>query len=376
MPGGRESQGQRVISMQSVRGDDAPFSFRYAAPEAAIEALGLTPGRTRDDRAVQAAVIAAAAIEHDGEGRWISYSRSHDWWAAGRYDGTPVTMRRMIRTVEELASKGLVESFVQSPGAHMLTNEQERVQSAFRAWRALTNRLGDLRLDPVSRPPVVMKDENGNPIPFPKTERAARIVHEVEDVNEWLKTFDVKVDPNADPANWRRSAYHLHARKVKDGRESWACTLPTDVPSVVRVFGRGRLDRHGRLYGWWQGLPKDRRGELLLNGEVLIEQDFASLHPCLLYAMKGSSWTSTPTIVWAFPRAEAKLALNIGFNCKRGLEGITRTLWTARIGGGATATRPSSCARSRPATNPSASSSGRTPASCSWASTAACASTS
>ncbi|CAO4166574.1 hypothetical protein [Methylorubrum aminovorans] len=77
--------------MHSVRGQDAPFSFRFAAPEAAIEALGLTPDRTKADRAVQAAVIAAAAVEYDGAGRWISYSRSHDWWAAGRYEGTPVT---------------------------------------------------------------------------------------------------------------------------------------------------------------------------------------------------------------------------------------------------------------------------------------------
>lgn len=312
--------------MSLLRGQDAPFSFRYAAPEAAIEALGLEPGRTKSDRAVQAAVIAAAAIEHDGSGRWISYSRSHDWWAAGRYDGTPVTMRRMIRTVEDLASKGLIESFVQTPGAHMLTNENERVQSAFRAWSALTNRLGGLRMDAIERPPVVMKDEVGDPIPFPRTERGARVTREMEDVNEWFAGFDVQVDPAADPANWRRSAYHLHARKVKDGKETWACTMPTPVPQVVRIFGRGRLDRHGRLYGWWQGLPKDRRGELLLNGEILIEEDFASLHPCLLYAMKGIKLDFDPYDAWGFPRQHAKWALNIGFNCKGGLAGIAQTL--------------------------------------------------
>lgn len=323
--GGREF-GSLGISMQSLRGDDAPFSFRFSAPEAAIEALGLEPGRTKADRAVQAAVIAAAAVEHDGEGRWISYSRSHDWWAAGRYDGTPVTMKRMTRTVEHLAEKGLVESFIQTPGAHMLSDERQRVQSAFRAWPALKNRLAGIRMDAIKRPPVVMKDEAGNPIAFPRTERAARATREVEDLNSWFAGFEVEVDITADPANWRRTAYHLHARKVRNGRETWACTLPTPVPEVVRIFGRGRLDRHGRLYGWWQGLPKERRGELLINGEFIVEEDFASLHPTLLYAMKGIKLDFDPYDVWAFPRAEAKLALNISINCKRGLAGTVRTL--------------------------------------------------
>ncbi|BCM83576.1 hypothetical protein [Methylobacterium indicum] len=313
--------------MQLQRGADAPFSFRYAAPEAAIEALGLEPGRTKADRAVQAAVIAAAAIEHDGEGRWISYSRSHDWWAAGRYEGTPVTMKRVINAVEGLARAGLVESFVQMPGAHLLSNEAERVQSAFRAWPALVNRLGGLRLDPVKRPPVIMKDEAGNRIAFPRTERGARATREVEDLNTWFAGFDVEVDPGADPANWKRTAYHLHGRKVrKDGSETWACTVPTPVPQVVRIFGRGRLDRHGRLYGWWQGLPKDRRGELLLNGEVLIEEDFASLHPTLLYAMKGIRLDFDPYDVWGFPRQHGKWALNIGVNADGGLKGAVDAL--------------------------------------------------
>ncbi|MBE7197320.1 MAG: hypothetical protein INR70_05905 [Parafilimonas terrae] len=311
--------------MQLLRGQDAPFSFRHAAPEAAIEALGLTPGRTKDDRAVQAGVIAAAAIEHDGDGRWISYSRSHDWWAAGRYEGTPVTMLRVIRTVEELAAKGLVESFVQMPGAHLLSNEAERTQSAFRAWPALVNRLGGLRLDPVKRPPVIMKDEAGNRIAFPRTERGARATREMEDLNSWFAGFDVEVDPKADPANWRRSAYHLHARKVKDGKETWSCTIP-GTPRVVRIFGRGRLDMHGRCYGWWQPLPKDRRLELLINGEVLIEEDFACLHPTLLYAMKGIKLDFDPYDAWGFPRQYGKWALNIAVNADGGLKGAVDAL--------------------------------------------------
>ncbi len=82
------------------------------------------------------------------------------------------------------------------------------------------------------------------------------------------------------------------------------------------------------------GLPKDRRGELLLNGEVLIEQDFAQPAPLSPLRDEGIKLDFDPYDVWAFPRAEAKLALNIGFNCKRGLEGSPAPYGPRGLGAG------------------------------------------
>jgi hypothetical protein len=86
------------------------------------------------------------------------------------------------------------------------------------------------------------------------------------------------------------------------------------------------MDCHGRLYGFWQNLPKARRKELRINGELIIEPDFACLHPTLLYAMKGIRLDYDPYDTGCFPRDHGKLALNIGINCKRGLPGAVNTL--------------------------------------------------
>jgi hypothetical protein len=44
---------------------------------------------------------------------------------------------------------------------------------------------------------------------------------------------------------------------------------------------------HGRFYGWWQNWPKSERLRLTIDGEAVIELDYAQLHPTLLYAEKG-----------------------------------------------------------------------------------------
>lgn len=57
---------------------------------------------------------------------------------------------------------------------------------------------------------------------------------------------------------------------------------------LYRVFNDGSFDRGGRFYGgWWQGLGKDQRQLLQIDGEAIVELDFASMHPRLCYELSG-----------------------------------------------------------------------------------------
>jgi hypothetical protein len=308
------------MNSEFVRGSDAALSYRWRADPAAIERVGLIPGRTADDRRVQASILASLRIEADGQNRRVSYSRSSDFYdVPGRYRDTPYTRDRVCRTIDRLTEASLVDNFRQVAGAHLHPVEERRIQSAVRAYPALMARLGDVPLEYVKRRcPLILRDDEGGLVDYRNSQRTERLRAGVDRINGWLGTMDVSVSPDADPANWRRSAHHLHARKLKaDGSETWASALLTPVPDVVRIFSRNSFDLHGRYYGgWWQNLPKARRGELLINGEVLVEPDFAWLHPTLLYAMAGEVIAHDPYTTGYWPRQAGKLAFNIAVNAR------------------------------------------------------------
>lgn len=299
-----------------VQGDDTPLSYVWRADRAAMEMLGMQPGRTAADRAVQASVIAAALIEHDGQGRRISYSRNRNFYTEARYEGSPMSYDRLVPFVGALYVAGHIHHFKAEQGAHLAPEERDRLQSAFWATEQMAETLRGLKLAHVGpTSPIILKGLDDRPMALPRTDRVHRLRRGVDEVNAGLAGIRLTVDPAVDPANWARSDYHLRARKVRaDGSETWACTLPTPKPFVVRIFSRGTFDLHGRYYGHWQGLPKARRTELLINGELIVEPDFHWLHPTLVYAMCGHTLAHDPYTTGYWPRPAGKLAFNTYLN--------------------------------------------------------------
>ncbi|CAA2155751.1 hypothetical protein MBRA_01382 [Methylobacterium brachiatum] len=299
-----------------VQGDDAPLSYVWRADRAAMEMLGMQPGRTTADRAVRASVIAAAMIEHDGQGRRISYSRNRNFYAEARYEGSPMSYARLVTFVDALDVAGHIHHFKAEQGAHLAPDERDRLQSAFWATEQMAETLRGIKLAHVGpTSPIILNDLDDRPMALPRTDRVLRLRRGVDEVNAGLTGIRLTVDPAADPANWRRSDYHLRARKVRaDGSETWACMLPTPTPFVVRIFSRGTFDLHGRYYGYWQQLPKARRSEMLINNELIVEPDFHWLHPTLLYAMCGHALAHDPYTTGYWPRPAGKLAFNTYVN--------------------------------------------------------------
>ncbi|GJD87257.1 hypothetical protein BHAOGJBA_0757 [Methylobacterium hispanicum] len=275
--------------MHFVQGDDAPLSFAHLVPESALARLGIPRGRTRDDRAVQRAIIGQALVRHDGGGGRISYSRSGEWWKLDRYEGTPFGRSRVLGTVDALTDRGLLGSFRAKPGAHLAEEERDRLQSAFWATESLVEALrGEAVEHRRPRVPVLLRDENGDPMPLPRAQEVDRIVRKMERRNEAISGIGLSVDPAAVAKGlWRFSDHHWWALSDKG---EWTCVLHQEFPHMVQMFARRSFDLHGRMYGPWSNLPAARRAELLLNGEAVCakEPDWRCLHLDLAYAMCGA----------------------------------------------------------------------------------------
>lgn len=85
--------------------------------------------------------------------------------------------------------------------------------------------------------------------------------------------------------------------------------------ALVRKFARS-LDEGGRFYrAEYQGMKKNDRARLLIDGEPTVELDFSALHPTLLYLQLGLPVPEDPYQA-VVPRDDYKLALNIAINAR------------------------------------------------------------
>lgn len=104
---------------------------------------------------------------------------------------------------------------------------------------------------------------------------------------------------------------------ARDGK-SKPVTPPNPCSVTLRrVFNRDF--RHGgRFYGpWWQGLPRSLRSKILINGYPVVELDYKSLHPRLLFLQEGITISDDPYIIPPYVaayRSVFKLMLNCGIN--------------------------------------------------------------
>lgn len=71
---------------------------------------------------------------------------------------------------------------------------------------------------------------------------------------------------------------------------------------IYRVFNE-TFDKGGRFYGHWaQGIPRDLRQFIYINGEPTIELDFKAIHPTLLYAECGKSFEGEVYLPASYPK--------------------------------------------------------------------------
>ena len=86
-----------------------------------------------------------------------------------------------------------------------------------------------------------------------------------------------------------------------------------------RVFNQCSFDRGGRLYGpYWQNLSKAQRAYLTIDGEDVVELDYANLHPRILYMQSGQPFNGEDVyaLEGEWTRGQVKVAFLIIINAK------------------------------------------------------------
>lgn len=108
--------------------------------------------------------------------------------------------------------------------------------------------------------------DDGGRVDYEDTPRTTTLRTEMETSNAWLEAADLGFADHLAP---------------------WGPPVDTGDRQLVRVFNEGSFEFGGRLYGgFWQGLPKVRRGAgLVIEGHRGVELDFGQMGPRILYGM-------------------------------------------------------------------------------------------
>jgi hypothetical protein len=106
--------------------------------------------------------------------------------------------------------------------------------------------------------------------------------------------------------------------RLEEINEAVRGTLLTGVLPcpVVRIFNRTFM-RGGRFYalgGGWQSMSKEARKQITIGGEPVVEIDFKTLHPAILYAQAGVALPDDSYSIADWPRPLMKRALLILIN--------------------------------------------------------------
>ena len=234
---------------------------------------------------------------------WVSFSRRPAWYVGRlRYCGASYGYDPVLSAVADGVKAGLLEEERASP-------RTRGRQSRFRATPLLHALLSGAPIRSHLHEVIWLRDDRRRLVNYGDTALTRRLRKEIEAVNTIMAEIEVDL---AGPDVQRVGSYWI---------VSGIYLLPA-APRVRRVFNRGSFHKGGRLYGWWQSLSSADRAYILLNGEPVLEPDYAQIHAQIIYALKGISLIGDAYETGEFPRAWGKKAFNIGINAKNKLGAI------------------------------------------------------
>jgi sugar lactone lactonase YvrE len=118
-----------------------------------------------------------------------------------------------------------------------------------------------------------LKTDGGNLIDYEETDQTSTMRDTTRYLNAVLAEHSLRLDVSDD--EFRK--IQLRLRNDKNRR-----LIEFADRSLHRVFNDGVFDKGGRFYGgWWQGIPREYRRSIIINGEPAVEADYSAIHPSL-----------------------------------------------------------------------------------------------
>ena len=254
-----------------------------------------------------------ASIEDEGRG-WIRIplsSRRLKSTKRSRYDASPMPLGALMtrRETGRLDSPGIIEAMADLSLIYL--DKAPRHEAAGRASaikcreqlleliRTHSPRLDELELlicvtapdgksiepehvelrEPAPEKPswrYVKRRARWQVVEYDDTEQTDRWRADLRLINEGLGAADIRFDADAVTA-----ASAEDALAIQSG-------IAIQERSLKRIFNNGRWDHGGRLYGgFWQGMKRQWRSGLRINGHPVASLDFNAMFLQLLYAVKA-----------------------------------------------------------------------------------------
>jgi hypothetical protein len=275
---------------------DLPLTFHWRTHSSAIAALDLPACRNPRHEDARNAVLTEAKLAYESN-CWVSFSRRKAFYVGRRrYHGTSFTCGNVLAAVGDGVNAGLIEEQRARPGSR---GRQSRLRPTPLLSKLLNGRPVQSQLYEV----IWLRDAKRRLVNYVDTWLTHRMRKEVEAINSTMAGITVGLDG---PDVHKAGSYWVVAGNL---------VIPTP-PRVRRVFNRSSFDKGGRLYGWWQGLRSRHRATMTLNGEAVLEPDYAQFHAQIIYALREIPLISDAYETGEFPRDHGKMAFNIAVNAK------------------------------------------------------------
>jgi hypothetical protein len=215
-----------------------------------------------------AAMILSLVTAND----WVTYSRRWQHYSVPRrYQNPLYTYRRIVGAADYLAAQGLIHHAKAKPG-------QRGWQSAMKATPELVERTNCIiEAGPpliIAKPAevIILRSQDSMTVDYAETKFTRRAREEIEQINDFLSNAEV---------------------------------LGCFVAPLRRIFNQN-FKRGGRMYaveGAWQTMTKEDRLKIQIANEAVVEVDYSTLHPALLYAEVGKYVPADAYVIDGWPRS-------------------------------------------------------------------------
>lgn len=210
----------------------------------------------------------------------LSYSRNRNSYSK-RYHSPLSTYTKVTKSVGQLDALGLIKHDRKPPGSMINMGRQSSM--------AATDELMD----------VISAIRRGEPVPPPEPRELIVMRDHEKNLRDYSDSRETRR---------MRSKLKAHGEAVMSSGIT-GCELGP----MVRIFNEA-WNRGGRAYALWQNVPKAQREMFTMSGEPMVELDYRSIHPSLLYAEHGLPVPDDCYDIPGFERSKIKLALVILIN--------------------------------------------------------------
>lgn len=203
---------------------------------------------------------------------FVAYSRNKNTFNSKRLKDLRLSGGLLVRVIDALAEAGYLENH---KGVHF---EHFKRQSRIRATEKLIDCIIGYNVIPsmisVVKREIILRDKNKKECKYRNNAMTRKMRDAIARLNSFLSDINIEIELNSiDKQDILRIM-----RRMPDFSKV----------RFHRIFNGKSFKKGGRCYGHWvQGIPREYRRKISINGEQVCEYDYSGLHIRLLYALKS-----------------------------------------------------------------------------------------